>query len=195
MTEFCEHRNGAGIAQTCIVLIGIGANLPGPDGRPALQTCQQAVAMLDAIPDLRLAGLSRWFESAPVPPSGQPPYVNAVASLRVDPAAALDPEVLLERLMAIEAACGRERSTPNAARTLDLDIIGIGDWVRPAPDPILPHPRAHLRAFVLAPLVDVAPDWVHPVLGQTAAALLAALPAQDIRPLAGPGLGGVKEAK
>ena len=139
--------------------------------------------MLDSLAGLRLVGLSRWFESAPVPHSGQPPYVNAVASLLVDPGETIDPAVLLAHLMSIEAACGRERSIPNAARTLDLDIIGIGGLVRDAPDPILPHPRAHLRAFVLAPLVDVAPDWVHPVLGQTAATLLAALPPQDIRPL------------
>ncbi len=135
--------------------------------------------MLDGLPGSRLIGLSRWFESAPVPPSGQPYYVNAVAALRVD----ADPAVLLARLMTVEAACGRERGVPNAARTLDLDIIGIGDLVRDAPDPILPHPRAHLRAFVLAPLAEVAPDWVHPVLGRSAAALLAALPPQDIRAL------------
>jgi 2-amino-4-hydroxy-6-hydroxymethyldihydropteridine diphosphokinase len=183
MTEFCEHRNGAGIAQSCIVLIGIGANLPAPDGTPALETCKQAVAMLDRIPGVRVAGLSRWFESAPVPPSGQPPYVNAVASLRVDPGTTLDPASLLARLMQIETACGRQRSAPNAARTLDLDIIGIGDLVREAPDPIVPHKRAHLRAFVLAPLAEVAPEWVHPVLGQTAASLLAALPRQEIRAL------------
>jgi 2-amino-4-hydroxy-6-hydroxymethyldihydropteridine diphosphokinase len=85
--------------------------------------------------------------------------------------------------MAIETACGRQRSTPNAARTLDLDIIGIGGLVRDAPDPIVPHPRAHLRAFVLAPLADVAPGWVHPVLGRTAVELLALLPPQEIRPL------------
>lgn len=139
--------------------------------------------MLDTIPGMRLVGLSRWFESAPVPPSGQPPYINAVASLRAEPGATLDPAELLARLMDIEAACGRERSTPNAARTLDLDIIGIGQLVRDTPDPIVPHPRAHLRAFVLAPLSDVAPDWIHPVLGQTAADLLAALPRQEIRPL------------
>lgn len=183
MSQFCDHRNGGSISQGCIVLIGVGANLPGPDGRPALETARQAVAMLDTLPRLGLVGLSRWFETAPVPPSGQPPYVNAVAALRVDPGATLDPATLLERLMAIEAACGRQRSTPNAARTLDLDIIGIGDMVREGPDPVLPHPRAHLRAFVLAPLIDVAPDWVHPVLKQTAAALLAALPPQEIRAL------------
>jgi len=139
--------------------------------------------MLDLLPGMRLRGLSRWFHSAPIPPSGQPPYVNAVAALRADPNVAIDPALLLARLMAVEAACGRERSVPNAARTLDLDLIAIGNLVRDAPDPILPHPRAHLRAFVLAPLADVAPDWVHPMLGRSAAALMAALPPQDIRPL------------
>jgi 2-amino-4-hydroxy-6-hydroxymethyldihydropteridine diphosphokinase len=139
--------------------------------------------MMDLFPGMRLGALSRWFRSAPIPPSGQPQYVNAIASLMVDPGVMLHPAMLLERLMAVETACGRERSVPNAARTLDLDIIAIGDLVRAGPDPILPHPRAHMRAFVLAPLADVAPDWVHPVLGRTAAALLAELPPQDIQPL------------
>ena len=139
--------------------------------------------MLDLLPSMRLVGLSRWFQSAPVPPSGQPPYVNAVASLLVDPGQTVDPAVLLMHLMAVEAACGRERSVPNAARTLDLDIIAIGDLVRREPDPILPHPRMHLRAFVLAPLADVAPGWVHPTLGRNAMQLLADLPTQEIQPL------------
>lgn len=139
--------------------------------------------MLDQIPGMRLIGLSRWFESAPIPPSGQPPYVNAVAALHIGLGSTIDPEILLSQLMEIEKACGRQRSTPNAARTLDLDIIAIGEIVRDAPDPILPHPRAHLRAFVLAPLADVAPLWVHPILRQTAAELLADLPPQEIRPL------------
>jgi 2-amino-4-hydroxy-6-hydroxymethyldihydropteridine diphosphokinase len=184
MRQFCEHRNGHSTASACIALIGVGANLPGPDGRPALETCRLAIGMLGSFPGMRLAGLSRWFLSAAMPPSGQPRYVNAVASLVVDPGVMLDPAALLARLMAVEKACGRERSVPNAARTLDLDIIAIGELVRAEPDPILPHPRAHERAFVLAPLADVAPDWVHPVLGRTAAALLADLPPQDIQPLA-----------
>jgi 2-amino-4-hydroxy-6-hydroxymethyldihydropteridine diphosphokinase len=183
MSQFYDHRNGKMIASIRIALIGVGANLPGPGGEPALDTCRRAVAAMDLFPGMRLGGLSRWFLTAPVPASGQPHYVNGVASLVVDPKATIDPAALLARLLALETACGRERSTPNAARTLDLDIIAIGDIVRDAPDPILPHPRAHLRAFVLAPLVDVAPGWVHPILGRSAAELLAELGTRDIRPL------------
>lgn len=166
-----------------MALIAIGANLPSADGRTALRTCQHAVAMMDRFPGCRVAGLSRWFESAPVPPSGQPAYVNGVAMLLVRQGPMADPAHLLASLMALEADCGRRRSEINAARTLDLDIIAIDGLVRSAPDPVLPHPRAHLRAFVLAPLVDVAPDWVHPVLRRSAKALLAELPAQYVMPL------------
>lgn len=165
-----------------MALIGVGANLPGPDGRSALDTCRHAVASL-AFPGCRLAGLSRWYASAPVPASDQPLYINGVALLVSERKQGIDPISLLEYLMGVEAACGRRRGVPNAARTLDLDIIGMGSLVRAAPDPIVPHPRAHLRAFVLAPLAEVAPDWVHPVLGRTATALLVDLPLQDIRPL------------
>jgi 2-amino-4-hydroxy-6-hydroxymethyldihydropteridine diphosphokinase len=93
------------------------------------------------------------------------------------------PVALLARLQAIEARGGRVRGVPNAARTLDLDMIDLGGTVRPGPAPVLPHPRAHERAFVLLPLRDVAPGWCHPVLGRTVEDLIAALPPQDISPL------------
>ena len=83
-------------------------------------------------------------------------------------------------------SAGRVRGERNAARTLDLDIIAMGDagsMVRAAPDPVLPHPRAHLRAFVLVPLLDVAPGWVHPVLRRSARDLLRELPEQGISPI------------
>lgn len=166
------------------MLIGIGSNLPGAGGASPLETCQRAAMRLDALPDLRLSALSRWYSTDPVPASSQPAYVNAVAALRVVPGATEpDPAVLLVWLQAIEADAGRLRSVPNAARTLDLDIIAMGDggqMVRAAPDPVLPHPRAHLRAFVLVPLLDVAPSWVHPVLRRPVGGLLAALPPQDV---------------
>ena len=161
-----------------MILVAIGANLPGPDGASALDTCRRAAAELDALPGLTLKGLSRWYETDPVPPSGQPPYINGVALLV---GAVTDPATLLAALQTIDNAFGRVRGEPNAPRTLDLDIVAIGDWVRTAPDPILPHPRAHLRGFVLVPLVDVAPNWVHPILRQPAKALLAALPPDGVR--------------
>ena len=160
------------------ILIAIGANLVGPDGAPPLETCRRAVLALDALPGLRLRGVSRWYESEPIPPSGQNSYVNGVALLV---GVAIDPAGLLEQLQAIETRFGRQRSAPNAARTLDLDIIAAGDLVRHAPDPILPHPRAHERGFVLLPLRDVAPGWRHPELGLDVDALIARLPAQHIR--------------
>jgi 2-amino-4-hydroxy-6-hydroxymethyldihydropteridine diphosphokinase len=170
-----------------MILIAIGANLQAPDGRPPIETCRLAAAALDALPGLRLRGLSRWYLTAPVPPSGQPPYVNAVASLRVEPGRSEpDPDVLLAALQAMETTAGRVRGEPNAARTLDLDIIAMGprgQLVRTTPDPVLPHPRAHERAFVLVPLLDVAPDWTHPVLQRRASDLLAAVPPQGLRPL------------
>ncbi len=169
-----------------MILVSIGANLPAPDGSPPLETCRRAAAALGASPGLRLRGLSRWYVTAPVlpdrtsPGAAQPAYVNAVAHLMTAHGRAIDPADLLQRLMALEAAAGRVRGAPNAPRVLDLDIVAIGDLVRRAPDPVLPHPRAHERAFVLVPLAEVAPGWVHPVLRQSVQALIAALPAQEV---------------
>ena len=159
-----------------MILIAIGANLPDRAGRAPLATCRAAAEALRALPGLRLAAVAPWYRSAPVPPSGQPDYINGMARLE----GATDPAGLLARLQAIEAQAGRRRGAPDAARCLDLDIIDLNGALRTAPDPVLPHPRAHLRGFVLRPLADIAPDWVHPLLGQGAAALLAALPPQDV---------------
>jgi 2-amino-4-hydroxy-6-hydroxymethyldihydropteridine diphosphokinase len=161
------------------IFVAIGANLPDSAGTPPLQICERAARAVSGLPDLNGAVRSRWFSSAPVPDSDQPRYINGI--LRLDGKA--DPPALLAWLQNIEQAAGRMRSERNAARTLDLDIVAMDELVRDAPDPVLPHPRAHLRAFVLLPLRDVAPLWMHPVLGQDVNALIAALPPQDIRPL------------
>ena len=164
-----------------MILIALGANLPAADGTPPLDTCRRAAAALDGVAGLRLHAVSRWYESDAMPPSGQPAYINGVARLEGE----ADPVRLLAALQAIEAAHGRRRSVPNAARTLDLDILAMGALIRSAPDPVIPHPRLHERAFVLAPMLDVAPDWCHPVLGQSARALLDALPPQGVRVMPG----------
>ncbi|MFW7266497.1 2-amino-4-hydroxy-6-hydroxymethyldihydropteridine diphosphokinase [Gluconacetobacter sp. Hr-1-5] len=164
-----------------MILIAIGANLPREGGSTPLETCRWAVGRIGAIPGLRVVAVSAWYESAPVPPSGQPPYVNGVVNV----AGEIDPAALLAALQAIEAEAGRRRTVANAARPLDLDIVAMGPCVRDAPDPILPHPRAEDRAFVLLPLRDVAPGWRNPRTGHGVGAAIAALPAQQIRRLDG----------
>lgn len=161
-----------------MILVAIGANLPGPRGESPLLACRAAAEALRSLPGLRVAALSCWYATAPVPRADQPDYVNGVARLE----GVADPAELLARLHAIEAAAGRVRGVANAARTLDLDLIDVNGQVRDAPDPVLPHPRAHERAFVLVPLRDVAPGWVHPRLHRPVAALLADLPPQRIAP-------------
>eukprot|EP01037_Dinobryon_pediforme_P008870 gene8870-8959_t len=158
------------------VFISVGANLPSQNGTTALATCKSAMEALRVVCSLRMQAASRWYETDPIP-AGGPSYVNGVAWLVGD----ADPVALLAALQAIEARAGRVRPYPNAPRTLDLDIVAIGDLVREGPDPVLPHPRAHLRRFVLEPLAEVAPFWVHPTLGLPVSALLDALPPQGVR--------------
>ncbi len=179
-----QSAHNAGLLPACketphvFVIVAIGANLPSPDGAPPLESCARAVRAVAALPGVSNPVQSRWYSSAPVPPSGQPRYINGVLRLTCS----LNPVALLSALHAIEHGAGRTRSMPNAARTLDLDIIDMNALIRAAPDPILPHPRAHLRRFVLLPLRDVAPQWRHPVLGLNIATLLHALPPEDIHP-------------
>ncbi len=161
-----------------MILIAIGANLPGPDGSPPLKICEAAAEAIRAIPGLSFVAQSTWYRSRAVPASSQPDYCNGMIRMRGD----LSPTDLLHELQKIEARFGRERSVPNAARTLDLDIIDMAGTIRATPDPVLPHPRAHQRAFVLRPLLDVNPAWRHPVLRQNVTTLLAELPPQEIEP-------------
>jgi 2-amino-4-hydroxy-6-hydroxymethyldihydropteridine diphosphokinase len=176
---------GAGTADaTGVFLVAIGANLPGPDGATARETCARAAALLDGLCGLRRTALSRWWESAPIPPiPGAPPFVNGVARLE----GSAVPEAVLAALHGIEERFGRVRPFPNAPRTLDLDLIDAAGALCDGPGLVLPHPRAHLRAFVLRPLAEVAPGWVHPRLGVGVDTLIAGVAGQGIRPLAGEG--------
>ncbi len=163
----CFERIGMVRRMSDSILVSVGANLPGPGGRSALESCEWAVARVAAVPGLALMARSRWWRTAPVPPSGQPDYVNGALRLQGE----ADPAALLAMLHAIEAEGGRVRGAVNGARTLDLDLLGMDGLVRPGPGLVLPHPRLHERGFVLAPLNEVAPGWVHPLLGLRVAEL------------------------
>lgn len=137
------------------IFVGLGANLGHP--RAALA---RAMHQLGSLPGTRLVAQSSLWRTAPIESSG-PDYVNAVAELR----STLVPQELLAAMQEIERRHGRRRPYRNAPRTLDLDLLFYGRRCIAEPGCTVPHPRLHLRAFVLEPLAELAPDWEHPQLG------------------------------
>ncbi len=140
--------------------IALGANL----GDPAA-TIRAAFEALDSLPDSRLLASSALYRTAPVGITEQPEFVNAAARIETG----LAPEALLDALLDIEHRFGRIRAERNGPRTLDLDVLLYDDLVLDSPRLTLPHPRLHLRAFVLYPLADLAPDLALPGRGSLAA--------------------------
>ncbi|MGB0694142.1 MAG: 2-amino-4-hydroxy-6-hydroxymethyldihydropteridine diphosphokinase [Rhodospirillaceae bacterium] len=167
------------------IYIALGANLPGPDLSAPRKTLVSALSVLPA-EKITVIATSPWYRSPAWPPSDQPDYVNGVARV----ASALSPEAFLTALHRIEAQFGRRRAEEPrySARPLDLDLI---DWDgevltgQGGQGPICPHPRMQDRAFVLKPLLDIAPqEWRHPQSGLSAQALLNRLDdAQDTQRL------------
>lgn len=151
-------------ASACVAYIALGANLNQPE-----VTLHAAIRALSMIPGTRLMAVSSLYRTAPVGLKHQPDFINAVASLDIQESHHTPPEELLARLFAIEAHFGRQRSIPNAPRTLDLDLLLYNEQVIQTPTLTLPHPRMHQRAFVLAPLLEIAPDCQIPGLGSAAA--------------------------
>jgi 2-amino-4-hydroxy-6-hydroxymethyldihydropteridine diphosphokinase len=161
-----------------LAFIALGANLPSPAGPPDA-TLAAVLPLLAA--NGRIAARSSLYSTAPVgsPPdfTDQPRFLNAVIALDTD----LTPRIVLDALLSIERHFGRDRSTapPNGPRTLDLDLLLYGDLVLSEFDLEIPHPRLAQRAFVLVPLVEIAPNTVDPRSGLTASELLANLAPAD----------------
>jgi 2-amino-4-hydroxy-6-hydroxymethyldihydropteridine diphosphokinase len=141
-----------------LIYIGLGANLPSKYGAP-LPTIEAALKTL-AECGVRIILLSTWHNTKAVPASNQPDYINGVAQVQTR----MDPERLLYCLHQVEAFFGRKRQIVNEARPLDIDLLDYNGQIQLGP-PELPHPRMHSREFVLKPLQEIAPDWVHPKTG------------------------------
>lgn len=181
-------------------LLALGGNLPSQFGSP-IQTLQESLIYLNRN-DVHIRAVSRFFQTPCFPAGAGPDFVNAAVSIQTT----LSATDLLTQLHKIESIFGRERLTRWGTRPLDIDLIGFESQVLPnasvwarwhdlvleqqaheAPDElILPHPRLQDRGFVLAPLLDIAPDWKHPVLGRTVAQMFADLPEfaqKELQPL------------
>jgi 2-amino-4-hydroxy-6-hydroxymethyldihydropteridine diphosphokinase len=147
-----------------VVIVALGCNEPG-----AWRDCREALEA--ALARFRAEGIdvvarSSWWRSAAWPDPNDPPFLNGVVIVRTEH----DPRELMAALGRIEAAFGRRRSAANAPRTLDLDLVAYGRTTGNLDGLILPHPRAAVRKFVMGPLAEIAPEWVHPD-GETAEAL------------------------
>jgi 2-amino-4-hydroxy-6-hydroxymethyldihydropteridine diphosphokinase len=147
------------------VVIALGSNLAG-DHTSSEALLDAALARLTEL-GLTVRERSSWWRSAAWPDPADPEFVNGVALIET----AASPGELMGVLRGIEDDFGRRRLGANAPRTLDLDLIAHGREVFDAPGLIVPHPRAHERRFVMAPLAEIAPDWRHPVSGETAITL------------------------
>lgn len=156
-----------------MILIALGSNLASPAGPPA-GTLKGALVRLEQL-GVKILSVSSFYETPAWPDPSAPAFVNAVAAVHT----ALQPVELLYLLHGVETEFGRMRSAPNAARTLDIDLLDYDGRVL-AERPVLPHPRLADRSFVLVPLTEIAPHWTHPILGRRAGELLAELPDRDI---------------
>ena len=145
-----------------LAYVGIGSNLDGPR-----EQVKQAFEALARLPQTRLARRSSLYRSAPLGYADQPEFINAVAELE----SSLSPEELLGNLQQIEKRHGRQRSFANAPRTLDLDLLLFGGEIRQSAGLTLPHPRMHQRAFVLKPLLEIAPQACIPGIGLASTSL------------------------
>lgn len=140
-----------------MILVGIGSNLCSKKYGKPVDNCKEAIEVLKK--EMIIESLSPWYQSEPLPVSNQPWYINGVLKVKTS----LNPNNLLKTLLKIENSFGRTREKKNEPRVIDLDLLTYNDLVIDSRLLVIPHVRMHLRRFVLDPLIDIAPEWVHPI--------------------------------
>ena len=141
------------------IIIGIGGNINSEDGSHPVEVCNNAIKSLKDYA-IEVEKQSKWYRSEPIPKSDQPNFFNCVTIAITK----LNEYDVLKSLHKIEEKFGRRRDKINDPRSIDLDLIDYFGQICCNKNIIIPHPRAHLRKFVMGPLAEINPDWIHPIL-------------------------------
>ena len=157
-----------------MILIGIGSNLESDLYGSPIQNCIQAIKFLEK--KVKILKISQYYKTEPIPKSEQPWYINVVISVKTS----YPPNKLLRLLNLIERNFKRVRRVRNEARVIDLDILAYEKKIFSSEKLTIPHPRMHLRKFVIKPLCDLNEEWIHPVLRISAKKILKTLAKQNI---------------
>ena len=158
------------------IIISIGGNIKSEDGSHPIQVAEKAINCFKDY-SITVMKRSKWYESDPIPKSDQPNFFNCIIFANTT-LVELD---VLKKLHEIEYLLGRERKLINEARVIDLDLIDYENKIVKSREIIVPHPRAHLRRFVMEPLAELDENWVHPIFNQNVNEILKKLNNQDVK--------------
>ena len=157
------------------IIIGIGGNISSKDGRHPVEVCNNAIKSFKDYA-IQVDKQSKWYITEPIPKSDQPNFFNCVTIASTE----LNEYDVLKSLHAIEAKFGRKRNKINEPRSVDLDLIDYSSRVLQNKKITIPHPRAHLRRFVIGPLAEINPNWTHPILKVNVFEILKSLDKQKL---------------
>ena len=157
-----------------MILVAIGSNLKSKSFGSPEQNCKVAIDMLRGY--FEVTKSSNFYKTEPIPKSEQPWFVNCIVNIK----SKISPSNLLDTLLQIESQFGRERGEKNQARVIDLDLIAYNRLIVNSLELTLPHPRMHLRKFVIQPICDINKNWIHPVFKKKASEILKELANQKI---------------
>ena len=163
------------------IIIGVGGNIYSKDGKHPVEVCTQAIDLLESY-SIKIIKQSKWYISESIPISDQPNFFNCVIIANTK----LNEYDVLKFLHEIESICGRKRNQINEPRSIDLDLIDYSGKVVHNKKITIPHPRAYLRKFVMLPLAEINPNWVHPILKINIFDILTKLDKQKIEELITP---------